>query len=263
MTLSESEMLDRYLVFYPEQEFVGTPRDARLDFDHVRFPAADGPRLHGWFVPGESDVTFLWFHGNAGNISHRIFGLSMLRQALGVSSFIFDYRGYGFSEGTPSEKGTYRDAEAAVEYLSSRPDVNMDKLVLFGHSLGCAVAVEMALHHKAYGLVLESPFDSIKRMAQRMHPRLPMSILIYLLRSRYDSMSKIGDVHAPVLVLHGDWDETIPIDVGRRLFEAANEPKRFHVIEGGGHNDGHMVGGAAYYKALRAFVEDPTGGMTR
>ena len=252
-------MLDKYLVFRPEHEFVGTPRDAGLEFDHVRFSAADGPRLHGWFVPGESDVTFLWFHGNAGNISHRIYGLSLLRRSLGASSFIFDYRGYGFSEGNPSEKGTYRDADGAIEYLSSRGDVNIDKLVLFGHSLGCAVAVEMALHHSAHRLVLESPFDSIKRLAQRMHPRLPMGILIYLVRSRYNSMSKIGDVHVPVLVLHGDRDDTIPVEIGWGLFEAANEPKGFHVIKGGGHNDGHMVGGADYYKALQAFIEDPEG----
>ena len=252
-------MLDRYLVFFPEQQFVGTPRDAGLDFDHVRFSTADGIRLHGWFVPGESDVTFLWFHGNAGNISHRVFGLSMLRQALGASSFIFDYRGYGFSEGKPSEKGTYLDAEAALEYLRSRSDVKTDKLVLFGHSLGSAVAVEMASRHSAYGLVLESPFDSIKDMARRMYPRLPMGVLIYLVRSRFDSMSKIGDVRVPLLVLHGDRDETIPIEVGWALFDAANEPKRFHVIKGGGHSDGHMIGGPAYYEALRTFVEDPAG----
>ena len=147
--LARSKILDKYLVFSPEQHFVGTPRDAGLEFDHVRFAAADGVSLHGWFVPGESDVTFLWFHGNAGNISHRIFGLSMLRQALGVSSFIFDYRGYSFSEGKPSERGTYLDAEAALEYLRSRSDVKTDKAVLFRHSLGCAIAVEMATRYDA------------------------------------------------------------------------------------------------------------------
>jgi len=252
-------MLDKYLVFSPEQHFVGTPRDAGLEFEHVRFPAADGVSLHGWFVPGESDVTFLWFHGNAGNISHRIFGLSMLRQALGVSSFIFDYRGYGFSEGRPSEKGTYRDAEAALEYLRSRSDVKTDKVVLFGHSLGCAIAVEMATRYGAYGLALEAPFDSIKGMGRRMYPRLPIGLFIHLLRSRFDSMSKIGNVHVPLLVLHGDQDATIPIEVGWSLFDAANEPKRFHVIKGGGHSDGHIIGGADYYKALQAFVENPAG----
>ena len=199
----------------------------------------------------------VWFHGNAGNIGHRVDNLADLNSRLGVSIFIFDYRGYGRSDGTPSEQGTYLDAQAALEYVRSRQDVGGQKPVLFGRSLGCAIAAEAATKNEAFALVLESPYTSIRDMAKRLYPMIPGVGL--LLSTKYDCLAKVKDVHIPIMVLHGDRDEIVPFDMGRELFEAANPPKRFYTIEGAGHNDTYLVGGAEYYEALASFIEDPTG----
>jgi hypothetical protein len=244
-------VIERNLIFFPEKTIAATPGDWGLHFEDVYFTTADGVALHGWFVPGQSEVTWLWFHGNAGNISHRLENLSLLRDYLGVNIFLFDYRGYGRSEGQVSEEGTYRDAEAALAYLRSRQDVDPGKILFFGQSLGCAVAVDLASRHRPYALILESPFTSISDMAQRATPLLPIGAL---LRTKYDSLSKIGGISAPLLILHSDRDEVVPFESGRQLFEAANEPKEFYVIRGAGHNDTYMVGGEEYFAALKQFL---------
>ena len=261
LALRQANVLDRHFIFFPERELVGTPADLGLEFEDVIFPASDGVRLHGWYVPGENDITLLWFHGNAGNISHRLDNLQILRRRLGVSIFIFDYRGYGRSEGTVSERGTYLDAEAALDYLRLQRNLDLERgLVLFGRSMGCAVAVEMATRRRVYALILESPFTSIRGMTKRIYPYLPSSLLTSFLQTRYDSLSKIRDVNSPLMVLHGDRDDIVPIDEGREIFDAANEPKRFYAIQGAGHNDTYVIGGEAYFDALKSFVENPTGG---
>ncbi len=250
-------MVDRYFIYFPDRDLVGTPADQGLEFEDVTFRAGDGVMLHGWFVPGPGEVTWLWFHGNAGNISHRLDNIALLHRRLGVSLFIFDYRGYGCSEGNPSEKGLYKDAEAALAYLRARSDVDQGKLVLFGQSLGCAVAVETATRNQAYAVILESPFTSSSAMAKRLYPLLPLRFLI---TNKFDSASKIARVRAPLMVLHGSDDRTVPIEVGRELFDAANEPKRFYVIEGADHNDTYVVGGEPYLEALESFLQAPTAG---
>ncbi len=254
----QANLLDRYFIYFPHGEIVGTPGNAGLDYEDVFFSASDGTKLHGWLVPGESDATLIWFHGNAGNISHRVENILMLHRQLGVSVFIFDYRGYGRSEGSPSEKGIYLDAEAALDYLHSRQDINQERIVLFGRSMGCAVAVEMAARNDEYAVILESPFTSIRAMAKRSNPVLSLFLPVGLVvRSRYDSLSKIKNVRSPVMVVHGDKDDTMPHDMGRQLFEAANEPKRFYTIEGAAHNDTYQAGGDAYFDAIKRFVEEP------
>ena len=256
----QTRLLDRYFVFFPERELVRTPGDAGVEYEDAFFTTSDGVRLHGWFVPSQGDTTLVWFHGNAGNISHRLENLLILRRSLGLDIFIFDYRGYGMSEGSPSEKGMYRDAEAALEYVSSRSTPGGDRrLVLFGRSLGAAVAVEMATRHEVDAVVLESPFTSVRRMAGRAYPFLPSALLTAPLRSRFDSLSKIGRVHSPLLVLHGDMDDIVPFEEGRTLYAAANEPKRFYTIKGASHNDTYVLGGTAYFDTLKAFIEDPGG----
>ena len=247
-----SSLIDRYFIYFPERELEADPSVLGLAYEDVFFVASDGVRLHGWFVPGNRDVTWLWFHGNAGNVGHRLENLRLLHDELGVSIFIFDYRGYGHSHGRPSEQGTYRDAEAAIRYVSSRQEISPNRLVLFGRSLGAAIAVEMATRHLVHGLVLESPFHSISSMARRKYPILPWSLL---LRTRYDSLAKIGNVKTPVLVLHGDMDDTVPIEAGRKLFEAAREPKEFYTIGGARHNDTYLIGGQDYFSVLRDFLE--------
>ena len=252
MGVAYTGMIEHHFIYFPLRELESDPSDLGLPFDEVYFVTQDGVRLHGWFVPGEKDLVWLWCHGNAGNISHRLENLALLHQELGISIFLFDYRGYGRSEGRPSEKGTYLDAEAALAYLHSRGDVNKDRIIYFGRSLGAAVAVEMATRQAPAALILESPFPSVPYMARRLYPFLPVWPL---LRTRYDSLSNIGEVQAPLLVLHGGSDDIVPIEAGRKLFEAAREPKEFYVISGAGHNDTYLVGGQDYFDEMRRFIQ--------
>ena len=245
-------VIERNFIFFPERELLGTPADFGLAFEEVSFPATDGVKLHGWFVPGPGEVTWLWLHGNAGNISHRLENLLLLHRRLGVNIFLFDYRGYGHSEGQPSEQGTYLDAERAFDYLRSRQDIDPAKIVLFGRSLGSSVAVDLATRYPPYGLILESPFTSMADMAKQAFPFLPVGFLV---RTKYNSLAKVKEVHTPMLVLHGDQDDTVPFELGTRLFEAANQPKTFYTIAGSGHNDTYAVGGDPYFAALEQFLE--------
>jgi fermentation-respiration switch protein FrsA (DUF1100 family) len=248
-------IIDRQLIYFPDKELTASPTDVGLEYDDVFFTASDGTRLHGWYVPGDGPATLVWFHGNAGNISGRLENLSRLSRHLGVKVFIFDYRGYGRSEGKPSEGGLYLDAEAAIEYLmENRGVVPETDLVLFGRSLGVAVAVEMATRHRTRAVVLESGFTSVRAMVSGSYPFLPSGLLIKLVEARFDSLAKMSTVRAPVMVLHGDRDPTVPFEHGRELFEAANDPKRFYPIRGAAHNDTYQVGGEPYFEALREFV---------
>ena len=247
-----SRLLGRSLVFFPEREIEESPADWGLSFEEVTFLALDGVELHGWFIPGDREETLLWFHGNAGNISHRLENLKLLHEELGMNLFIFDYRGYGASEGRPSEEGTYLDAGAALAYLQSRSDVSPEQIVYFGRSLGAAVAVKLALRSPPSGLILESPVPSIRYMARRTYGFLPVWLLV---RTRYDTLGKMPEVDVPTIVLHGDRDDIVPIDAGRKVFAAAREPQEFYVIRGAGHNDTYVVGGEAYFDALRRFMQ--------
>ena len=255
ITARYTDLIERFFIFFPERHLFQDPGDRGLDFEEVYFSAADGVRLHGWFVPGEGEKTLVWFHGNAGNIGSRVDHLAGFHSRLGVNVFIFDYRGYGRSDGSPSEKGTYLDADGALAHLRSRGDVDPQKLVLYGKSVGSAVAVEAATRNEAYALILETPFTSIQAMAKRHYPFLPG--VGALVRTKYDSLSKMKDIHSPVMVVHGDRDEIAQFDMGRELFQAANPPKRFHTVEGAGHNDTYLVGGATYFDALASFLADP------
>ena len=244
-------LIDRHFIFFPEKELVGTPAHWGLRFEEVFFPASDGVRLHGWFVPGDSDVTWIWFHGNAGNISHRLENLTLLHRHLSVNIFLFDYRGYGRSEGRASERGTYRDAQGALDHIRSLGEVNPQRIVYFGRSLGAAVAVRLATQHRPSGLILESTFASVKDMAKRTFPRLPLYLLV---RSKFDSLSRIREISCPLLILHGSEDDIVPISQGRKLYEAATEPKSFYSIPGAGHNDTYLVGQEPYYRSLADFM---------
>ena len=252
-TADRTGLIERYFIYFPQKTLGADPSHVGLAFEDVSFTTADGKALHGWFVPGRNEVTWLWFHGNTGNISDRLVNLKLLHDELGVSVLLFDYRGYGRSEGRPTEKGTYRDADAALAYLRSRGDVSPDRIIYFGRSLGTAVAVDLAARHPPYGLILESPFLSLRHMARLSYRFLPTWPLLV---DRYDSQAKIAKVDAPLLVLHGDQDDTVPIEAGRRLFDAAREPKQFYTVRGASHNDTYDVGGPSYLAALQSFVEN-------
>ncbi len=252
-------ILDRIMIYFPERELAATPASVGLDYEDVYLTASDGTRVHGWHVPGHSEVTLLWFHGNSGNISHRLDNILMLNQRLGVGILIIDYRGYGLSEGKPSERGLYMDAEAALDYLVT--DLGLDperEIALLGRSLGAGVAVEMATRHRVRGVILESGFTSIREMADSSDSFLPIPIVLMLFEARYDSISKIGRVESPVMILHGDRDDTVPYRMAEKLYGAANDPKTLYPIRGASHNDTVYVGGEAYFEALRTFISPET-----
>ena len=258
--LRQTMVLDRYFIFFPERGLKATPADIGLEFEDVFFSTSDGVKLHGWYVPADSDVTLLWFHGNAGNLGNRLEHMLLSHVILGVNIFIFDYRGYGLSEGAASESGTYIDGEAAVSYLRDERGVDTEEqLILYGHSLGGAVAVEVSRRNPSRGLIVESTFTSVKDMAKSLYPYLPSSIVTSLMQAEYDSLSKIAGARAPVMVIHGDEDTTVPLAEGRALYEAARQPKRIYTVEGAAHNDVYAIGGARYFEAIRRFIDDPRG----
>ena len=245
--------IEERFIFFPSDKIDSNPRDLGLAFNDIYFVTSDGIRLNGWFVPYPGvKTTVLWFHGNAGNISHRLENIKLLHNKVKINVFIFDYRGYGRSEGRVSEEGTYRDGEAAFNYLRTREDVDKERIVFFGRSLGAAVAAEMATREKCLALILETPFASIREMARVAFPFLPVGPL---LRTRYDVSEKIRRVRAPLLVLHGDQDEVVPFAQGKSVYEAAPQPKEFYAIRGAHHNDTYIVGGEAYFAALKNFIE--------
>ena len=240
------------LVFFPEtgREIVATPARAGLPYEDVELATADGVRLHGWFVPApQPRGAVLFLHGNAGNISHRIDSLRMFHR-LGYSTLIFDYRGYGRSEGTPGEEGTYRDAEAAWRYLTETRQIPACRIALFGESLGGAVAAWLAADRKAAALVIASGFTSVPDLAQDLYPYLPAR---WLARIRYDTRGYLKAVAAPVLIAHSPQDDIVPFAHGRALFAAANSPKQFLELAGG-HNDGFIFMREEWVGALADFL---------
>ena len=257
MVMRQMSILDQLMVYFPERGMYATPESVGLSYEDVSLVTADGARLHGWHVPGESEVTLLWFHGNAGNISHRIDNILLLNHRLGLGVFIFDYRGYGKSEGRPSEAGLYSDAEAAIDYLTSDLGLDLGRdVVFYGRSLGVSVAVEMATRHRVRGVVLESGFTSVRDMARQVIPRMLAALMLPLFDARYDTISKIGRIESPVMVIHGTLDDTIPYEMAEKLYAAAPDPKLLHTIHGASHNDTYLVGGEAYLQALGEFIED-------
>jgi fermentation-respiration switch protein FrsA (DUF1100 family) len=238
------------LLYYPVRELEGNPSDRGWRFENVMLTASDGVRLHGWFLPADSAssrVTVLFFHGNAGNVSHRIEKLAVFRR-LGVDVLIVDYRGYGQSEGKPSEAGTYRDARAAYDVLRAR-GIDRSRIVVYGESLGSSVASWIAAEQPVGGLILEAPFTSAADVGQAMFPFLPVR---WLVRNRYDTLRRIGRIHAPLLILHSRDDEYFPLRHAERLLAAAPEPKRLVVLRGG-HNDAFLVSASGYAAALAEF----------
>ena len=243
---------DRFIFFpspYPHGPYEELP--ARVGGRDEFFTTEDGVRLHAWYAPAEPDrMTVVMSHGNAGNVSHRI-ELMRLLKSIGLSVFAFDYRGYGRSEGNPSEDGVYRDARAAYDHVRSL-GIPADRILLWGSSLGGAVAVDLATHRPSAGLILEATFTSAYDVAAAVYPYLPVR---WVMKTSFDSESKIRTVNVPSLHLHGEHDEIIPPMLGRKLFEAAPEPKEFYLIPGAGHNDTFWVGGKDYLDRIRTFTD--------
>ena len=237
------------LLYLPLRAIGATPAERGLAYEEVRLETVDGVTLAGWFVPAAPERgVVLFFHGNAGNISHRLDSLEVFH-GLGLSTLIIDYRGYGQSQGRPSEQGTYLDAEAAWRYLVEERQVPPGRIFFFGRSLGGAVATYLARLQPPRALILESTFTSAPDIAAHHLPFLPVRPLV---RFQYDTLARLPGIRCPVLVVHSPDDEVIPYSHGRRLFAAAPEPKEFLEIHGG-HNEGFLVS-ANYRAGLEVFI---------
>jgi hypothetical protein len=248
-------LFERRLVYHPKGKPVSEWAPAWLGIEEVTFRTRDGLRLYGWWHPGRGEgapsarPVVLWCHGNAGNITHRADNLALLTQR-GLAVLLFDYRGYGRSEGSPSEEGLYLDAEAAYAYLVGERGVEPQRIVVFGRSLGAAPALHVAIERPVAGLIMEGAFASVPAMAKHIVPLLPLGRLV---RTKFDNLGRVRRLAVPLLTFHAERDELVPIEQGRAVFDAAPEPKEFHVVEGAGHNDTYEVGGEEYLRTLAEF----------
>ncbi|MEO6563302.1 MAG: alpha/beta hydrolase [Nitrosospira sp.] len=247
------------LIYYPEtgRHIIAAPDYVGLAYEPIEISTADGETLHGWFVPAPAAKgTMLFFHGNAGNISHRMEYLLMFHR-LGYNTFIFDYRGYGQSSGSPSESGTYLDAQSAWRYLTEAKGIPPARIVLFGESLGGAVAAWLAMNEKPGALVLASVFTSVPDMAAKIYPFLPVRLLS---RFDYNTIEHLQSVTCPVFVAHSPQDDIVPFAHGRALYQAAPEPKQFLELQGG-HNSGFIFMQEDWMKALGKFIDTSLGNL--
>jgi uncharacterized protein len=242
-------LFENKLIFHPMRYPEGDWSPRGIEVEDAWFQADDGTRLHGWYVPLPSPKAVVLFtHGNGGNLTHRQDALHALR-GLGAATLIFDYRGYGRSAGSPTGAGIIADARAARSWLATRAGLPPERLVLFGESLGGAVATRLASEGGARGLILQNTFDSLAAVAARHYPWAPVRLL---LRTRLESSEAIRTYRGPLLQFHGDADSIVPYDCGRRLFDAANEPKELVTIPGGDHNDDCSP---AFWSAVGRFLE--------
>jgi pimeloyl-ACP methyl ester carboxylesterase len=245
--------LENRLIYFPPRYPEGfAPSDLpESEGEDVWLTTRDNVRINAFYLPHpSSSKVLLWFHGNAENIGYGFARMQALWR-IGVSILAVDYRGYGKSEGRPNEAGVYLDADAAYDYLVKQKHVRAQNIFLYGNSLGSAVALDLAARQPCGGVIVQSSFTNAREMTRRMF-RIPL--VEYLPKTRFDSLQKICRVHAPILIVHGTRDEVVPFEMGRRLFAAASEPKRFYPVEGAGHNDVIEVGGDAYLQQLAAFV---------
>lgn len=237
-------------MYYPAKEIESTPINAGLKYEDVFFDSDDGLKLNGWFIPaGNPRGTLLFCHGNAGNISHRIEIIKIFNK-LNLNIFIFDYRGYGKSQGSPTEAGLYRDAQAAYKYLLSRKNVNKETVVIYGKSIGANVAIDLASKVKAAVLISESGFSSAYDMGKKLFPYLPIKWIITV---KYDALTKIKNISIPKLIIHSQDDEIVPFELGNKLFEAASQPKEFYQMQGG-HNEAPFIAKEEYSAKINNFL---------
>jgi hypothetical protein len=242
-------VFENSLIYFPMSFPEGDWAPRGIAVEDAWCTAADGTKIHGWYAPHEKPRAFVLFcHGNAGNITHRADVIRALHDRVGVAVLVFDYRGYGKSEGKPDEPGVLADARAARSWLAQKAGLPENQIVLMGESLGGAVAVDLAADG-ARALILENTFSSMPDVAAFHYPWAPVRLLM---RTRFNSAAKIPSYHGPLYQSHGDCDSIVPLRSARRLFAAANEPKQFLLIEGADHNDGRS---SQYYDKLREFLE--------
>jgi uncharacterized protein len=240
--------IENSLLFFPQKELDGTPEKIKLTFDEVSLLTADKVKLHAWWVPHDSArATLIFSHGNGGNISHRLDKLRMFHN-LGLNVLLYDYRGYGKSEGTPNEIGLYADVQAACDFAVKEKNIPAGEIVAYGESLGGPVAAHLAANNKVKALILDSTFTNLKDMA-----RLQSPLLVALVQSRFDTLGDVAKVKSPTLVLHSPDDEVVPYAQGQKLFATSKAPKQFVKLHGG-HNRGFLDSKKKYVKGLNDFL---------
>lgn len=240
------------LVYFPDRELYGDPSDVGLAFTELTIPTEDGERLHAWWIPtrvASARGHVLFFHGNAGNVSHRV-EHALALSAAGLDLLLVDYRGYGQSTGKPSEEGLHRDARASLAALRAGDRVDPGRVVYMGESLGAAVALRLALETPPLACVLQSAFTSLRDVAREHYP----AALSSLAGDAYPSRERIRRLRVPVLILHGEADDIVPVAHARALFDAAPEPRRLHIVPDAGHNDLVHAMGASYGTEVAAWL---------
>lgn len=247
-------LFQSHLMYFPDREIITTPRQIGAKYEAITLHTEDGVDISAWYIPaGEAMGVVLFCHGNAGNISHRLPYVEIFSD-LGLSTLIFDYRGFGTSEGSPSEKGTYRDVRAAWDYLTTRKGVPPGKIILFGESLGGSIAAwlaqELPPDLAPAGLILQSAFTSIPDMAARIYPFFPVKLLA---RYEYNTAAYLSRVTCPTLIVHSCEDELVPYAHGCKLYEMATCPKQFLDMKGD-HNNGFMLNRSAYAEGIGQFA---------
>jgi uncharacterized protein len=236
--------------YYPERTISNTPEEIGLKYDSIYFQTSDKIKLHGWFVPADKERGIvLHCHGNAGNISHCLYMIRIWNR-LNMSTFVFDYRGFGLSEGNPHESGTYKDAEAAWRYLTGTRNIPPNKIIIHGRSLGGSIAAWLAQKHHPKILIIESSFTTIRDVAEKHFQGSPLlSILTY----KYNSIDFIKNAACPVILIHSRDDELIPFELGKKLYDTAGNPKEFIEISGS-HNDGVFQSQKYYEQKLDEYI---------
>jgi fermentation-respiration switch protein FrsA (DUF1100 family) len=242
--------LEAGFIYFPQRAYDARPEDYGLAAERLTLESGGGAKLEGWWIHGGGRTALLFFHGNGGNISHRLERARLLVQSLGLDVFLVDYRGYGASTGKPGEEGLYADGEAIARAAAER-GFPPERTVLFGESLGSAIAIETALRRPCRGLILETPFLSIAAMAKAIYPFLPP----FLIRTKFDNQAKIARLTIPKLIVAAERDDVVPPGHARRLYELAAPPKDLFVIPRATHNDTYLVGGQQYLDVLRKFLE--------
>ncbi|MEN6384837.1 MAG: alpha/beta hydrolase [Phycisphaerales bacterium] len=232
--------------FYPTKDVLETPQDINLEYEDIQLKTSDKLTLSAWYIPADNARYILLFcHGNGGNISHRLENINILNN-LGISCLIFDYRGYGKSEGKPSEKGVYIDAQTAYDWLIKEKNLSPENIIIYGQSLGGSIAAHLASNVKAKSAIIESTFTSYVDMGKKFYPYLPVKLFA---KFKFKTIEYIKKINYPVLIIHSREDELIPFEFGQQLYKAANEPKQFMEISGS-HNEGFLSSGQSYVNGL-------------
>lgn len=243
------------MVFFPQRELVTDPKAFNLDFESLSIAVTETESVHAWFVTCSGDKSdcpvVLFSHGNAGNISNRL-ETALFLNGMGADLLMYDYRGYGQSDGKPDEAGCYQDVLACYRWLVDERNVSPERIVIFGRSLGGAVAADLATKVPCRSLIIESSFTSAEAMGKRMFPFMPIRLL---LRYKFDALAKIPAIQCPVLICHSPDDEIVPFQMGRQIFDAAPQPRRFVTLSGG-HNERGYFDDSLYREAVRVALFD-------